>query len=255
MRQYHIQLEEGEIGEYVLMPGDPGRCERIAQHFTDAVHVRSNREFTTYTGTLDGVKVSAVSTGIGGPSTAIAAEELFTIGARTMIRVGTCGGLTDSLRLGDAVLVQAAIRNEGTSHQYVPAEFPAVADFDVLLALQHAAQEQGLPHELGIVQCNDAIYSEIAPETVPVESMIRAKLEAWKRAGSIAAEMESSTLFVIGAVRGFRTGAVMAVVNTAQSGDGTLPGGVELPIDVAIRVAVGGVKTLIAQDAARLAAR
>lgn len=250
MKQYHIQLDRGEVGDYVLMPGDPGRCERIAQHFDSPVYVGSNREFTTWNGTLAGVRVTAMSTGIGGPSTAIAAEELAAIGVRTMIRVGTCGAMDESLRMGDVVIAHGAIRNEGTSHQYVPAEFPAVADLDVLRALEQGAATEGIPSMTGIVQCCDALYSEISPDTVPAGPWIKERWQAWKQAGCIAAEMESSTLFVLGSIRKFRAGGVFAVVNTAQGGDDSLPDPAMLPLDRAISTAVAALRVLIARDAA-----
>lgn len=140
---YHIQVAPGEVGRYVILPGDPKRCEKIARHFDNPVFVSDNREFTTYTGTLDGVKVSVTSTGIGGPSAAIAMEELKRCGADTFIRVGTCGGMALDVKGGDIVVATGAIRAEGTSREYAPIEFPAVADFDVVTALTQAAKNLG----------------------------------------------------------------------------------------------------------------
>ena len=147
---YHIQVAPGEVGRYVILPGDPKRCEKIARHFDDAKLIADNREFTTYTGTLDGVKVSVTSTGIGGPSAAIAMEELKRCGADTFIRVGTCGGMALDVKGGDLVIATGAIRAEGTSREYAPIEFPAVADFDVVCALTEAGQ--ALPHGCRSVQ-------------------------------------------------------------------------------------------------------
>lgn len=130
-RQYHIQVAKGEVGRYVIMPGDPKRCVKIAQYFDNPVLIADNREYITYTGTLDGVKVSVTSTGIGGPSASIAMEELSRCGADTFVRIGTCGGMQPEVKSGDIVIATGAIRMEGTSREYAPIEYPAVANLDV----------------------------------------------------------------------------------------------------------------------------
>ncbi len=249
MRQYHVQLDEGDIGRYVLLPGDPGRSERIAARFDDPRHVMTNREYTTWTGTLDGVAVSVCSTGIGGPSTAIALEELCNVGATTLIRVGTCGGLQPELLYGDLVVCQAAIRDDGTSHQYAPASFPAVATLDVTIALRDAAVAAGRRHHVGIVSSKDSLYSELEMERMPVEAQLRANWEAGVKFGCLAAEMECATLYIAGQVRRIRTGGVVGVVNVA-GGTGTMPEDVKtLPIDTTIDTAVDALRLLIARDA------
>ena len=167
-RQYHIQVAEGEVGRYVILPGDPKRCEKIAAYFDDPVKIADNREFTTYTGTLDGVKVSVTSTGIGGPSAAIAMEELTRCGADTFIRVGTCGGMQMDVKSGDIVIASGAVRMEGTSREYAPIEYPAVADIDVLDALRAAAKKLGAVSHTGVVQSKDSFYGQHCPEIMPV---------------------------------------------------------------------------------------
>ena len=142
-RQMHIQITKGDIGRYVILPGDPARCEKIAQYFDDPKQIARNREYTLWTGSLDGVPVAVCSTGIGGPSAAIAMEELVECGADTFIRVGTSGGIVDKVKGGDIVIATGAIRQEGTSREYLPIEFPAVADFSVVSALHEAAQALG----------------------------------------------------------------------------------------------------------------
>jgi uridine phosphorylase len=248
-RQYHLQVEAGQVGSYVLLPGDPGRCARIAAHLEGARQVASHREFTTYTGALDGATVSVTSTGIGGPSAAIAVEELVRVGARTLVRVGSCGGLDPGLHFGDVVVVQAAARGDGTPDHYAPAGFPAVADLDVVLALREAAAAAGHPCRVGVVLTNDAFYAEMEPETFPLEARIREGWHAWTRAGCIAAEMEAATVLTVAQVRRVRAGAVLGVIDSPSDGVAGMPDPSRLPLDAAIEVAVGGLRRLIAQDA------
>ena len=138
-KQMHIQIQKGDIGRYVILPGDPGRCERIARYFDEPEFLSSNREYTVWRGKLCGEPVAVCSTGIGGPSTAIALEELVECGADTFIRVGTSGGIVDSVRGGDVVIATAAVRQEGTTREYMPIEYPAAADFSVVSALHQAS--------------------------------------------------------------------------------------------------------------------
>ena len=167
-RQFHIQCVRGDVGRYCLLPGDPGRCEKIAAYFDHPAHVMTNREYTTWTGTLLGEKVSVCSTGIGGPSAVIAMEELHNIGADTFIRVGTCGGIKLEVKSGDIVIASGAVRMEGTSREYAPIEFPAVADYTVLAALVQAARSQGRTWHAGVVQCKDSFYGQHSPGRMPV---------------------------------------------------------------------------------------
>lgn len=146
-RQYHINVAKGEVGKYVIMPGDPKRCAKIAKYFDNAELIADSREYVTYTGYLDGVKVSVTSTGIGGPSAAIALEELVKCGADTFIRVGTCGGMDINVKGGDMVIATGSIRMEGTTKEYVPIEFPAVANLDIVNSLVKASKD--LNEEIG----------------------------------------------------------------------------------------------------------
>ncbi|MCD8217415.1 MAG: uridine phosphorylase, partial [Clostridiales bacterium] len=193
-------------------PGDPKRCAKIAAHFEDAHLVADQREYTTYTGYLDGVKVSVTSTGIGGPSAAIAMQELVLCGAQTFIRVGTCGGVHLDVKSGDLVIATGAIRMEGTSREYAPIEFPAVADHRIVCALEEAAQEAGYPSHIGVVQCKDSFYGEHEPEVMPVSYELTQKWEAWKRLGCLASEMESAALFTVAAHLHVRAGTVLLAV-------------------------------------------
>lgn len=210
-RQYHIQVAKGEVGRYVIMPGDPKRCVKIAQYFDNPVLIADNREYITYTGTLDGVKVSVTSTGIGGPSASIAMEELSRCGADTFVRIGTCGGMQPEVKSGDIVIATGAIRMEGTSREYAPMEYPAVADFDVTLALRDAAIARKNRYHLGVVQCKDAFYGQHDPDSMAVGDVLKSKWEAWIKCGAKCSEMESAALFIAGAVRRLRVGAVLMV--------------------------------------------
>lgn len=151
-KQYHIQAGRGDVGKYVILPGDPKRCAKIAKYFENAKLVADSREFVTYTGYLDGVMVSVTSTGIGGPSAAIAMEELVMSGADTFIRIGTCGGMQTEVKSGDLVIASGAIRMEGTSREYAPIEFPAVADVQITNVLMEAAREFTQNYHVGVVQ-------------------------------------------------------------------------------------------------------
>ena len=211
-KQYHIQVGKGEVGRYVILPGDPKRCKKIAQYFDDPVLVADNREYVTYTGTLDGVKVSVTSTGIGGPSASIAMEELYRCGADTFVRIGTCGGMQPEVKSGDIVVATGAIRMEGTSKEYAPIEFPAVANLEVINALVEGAKKEGCEFHTGVVQCKDSFYGQHEPETKPVSYELMNKWEAWKRLGCLASEMESAALFILAASLGVRAGCVLTAI-------------------------------------------
>ena len=161
--EFHLKIKPGDIGSYVILPGDPGRCRHIAAYLENPQKIAENREFTTYTGTLDGVKVSVVSTGIGGPSAAIALEELIHCGAHTFIRVGTSCGMQPEVLGGDLVIATGAVRMDGTGTEYAPIEYPATAHFDVVQALQQAAAQSGNRFHIGVVQCKDSFYGQHEP--------------------------------------------------------------------------------------------
>ena len=247
-RQYHIQVAKGEVGRYVIMPGDPKRCVKIAQYFDDPVLVADNREYITYTGTLDGVKVSVTSTGIGGPSASIAMEELYKCGADTFVRIGTCGGMQTEIKSGDVVIATGAIRMEGTSKEYAPIEYPAVADLDVTNALVAAAKELGHTYHAGVVQCKDAFYGQHEPETKPVSYELMNKWEAWKRLGCLASEMESAALFVVASHLKVRAGSCFLVLANQEREKLGLDNPVVHDTDKAIQVAVQAIRELIRID-------
>ncbi len=250
-RQYHIQVAAGEVGRYVIMPGDPKRCEKIAKYFDHPVLVADSREYVTYTGTLEGVKASVTSTGIGGPSASIAMEELVKCGADTFIRIGTCGGMQEEVKSGDVVIATGAIRMEGTTKEYAPIEYPAVPDFTVLRALIDTAPEvakDSCAIHAGVVECKDAFYGQHNPELMPVSYELQNKWEAWLRMGCLASEMESAALFIVGSFLRVRVGSLFLVVANQEREAKGLDNPVVHDTDLAVRIAVESVRTLIRQD-------
>ncbi len=209
---YHLGLKSGEVGRYVILPGDPRRCEQIASHLDSPRHIATNREFTTYGGKLGGADVSVISTGIGGPSAAIAVEEAAALGADTFIRVGTCGGINTKVLSGDVVIASAAVRQEGTSREYAPIEYPAAADFTLTRALADAAGTLGYSCHVGVVQCKDSFYGQHSPERSPVADELLFRWNAWRRLGVLASEMESAAIFTVAASLGVRAGTVLSVI-------------------------------------------
>ena len=250
-KQYHINCAPGDVGRYCILPGDPGRCASIAALFDNAVFVSQNREYTIYTGTLLGEKVSVCSTGIGGPSAAIAMEELTAIGADTFIRVGTCGGIDLNVQSGDIVVATGAIRFEHTSREYAPIEFPAVADFGITAALTEAARAMGKTCHTGVVQCKDSFYGQHSPARMPVSYELLNKWEAWKRLGVKASEMESAALFVVAAALGVRCGSCFHVVWNQEREAAGMDQKMSEDTSAAVRVGVEALKLLIQQDRAQ----
>ena len=242
--QYHLGIRKEDVGKYVILPGDPKRCAKIAAHFDNAELIADRREFTTYTGFLNGEKVSVTSTGIGGPSAAIALEELVRCGADTFIRVGTCGGMQPEIKSGDLVIATGAVRMEGTSREYAPIEFPAVADFEIAGALKEASERKGYPYHLGIVQCKDSFYGQHEPELMPVSYELCSKWEAWKRLGCLASEMESAALFVAASYLHVRIGSVFLLVANQEREKLQLDNPVVHDTEAAIITAVEAVRMM-----------
>ena len=248
--QFHIRCKEGDVGKYVFLPGDPGRCEAIAALFDEPKHVGMHREYNIYTGTLLGEKVSVCSTGIGGPSAAIALEELSAIGADTFIRVGTCGGIALDVKPGDIVVATGAVRYEHTSLEYAPIEFPAVPDFTVAAALKAAGERLGYDTHTGVVQCKDSFYGQHSPEKSPVSYELLQKWESWKRLGVKASEMESAALFVVAAALGVRIGSCFHVIWNQEREKAGLNMPMTEDTSGAIRVGLEAMKDLIRRDQA-----
>ncbi len=249
-RKYHLDITSDDIGKYVILAGDPGRIPKIAEYFDNPKKVAQNREYVTYTGYLNGEKISAVSTGIGGPSAAIAAEELIQSGAHTFIRVGTSGGMKDCVRGGDIVIASAATRSEGTSHEYLPDNYPAVADFDVICALKESAEKlctdkEGDRYHIGVIHSKDSFYGETAPETMPISDKLIKNWEAYIKCGCLTSEMECAALFSVGLVRGVRMGSVLTALWNAERSRLGLADTICHSSEKAIKCAVEAMKLLM----------
>lgn len=245
-KQYHIAVAPGEIGEICILPGDPGRCRKIAELLDEPEYISTNREFEIWNGKLGNKKVTVCSTGIGGPSTAIAVEELVACGAKTLIRVGTCGGINLDVKCGDVVIASGAVRQDGTSREYAPAEFPAVPDLYTTAALFGAARALGYTAHVGVVQSKDSFYGQHSPKRMPTSAELLEKWEAWKRLGVLASEMEASTLFVVGASLGVKTAACFHVVWNQERADAGLDTAADESHETekAIKVAIEAIKMM-----------
>ena len=244
-KQYHTGVCADDIGQYVILPGDPKRCAAIAAYFDNARLVADSREYTTYTGTLDGTRVSVVSTGIGGPSASIAIEELAACGAHTFIRVGTCGGIALDVAGGDLVIATGAVRMEGTTREYAPIEFPAVPDYEVTGALVNAAEQLGLRFHTGVVQCKDSFFGQHQPEKMATSEMLQYKWNAWKKLGTLASEMESAALFVCGSYLHVRVGTVLLAIANQERAAAGMENRQVHDISGPIRTAVEALRALI----------
>lgn len=249
-QSYHIGFNAGHGARYALLPGDPGRVEKIAQYLDNPRFLCSSREYTTYLGELLGEKVLVMSTGMGGPSTAIGVEELYRTGVDTFIRIGTCGGMQLDVLGGDLVIPTGSVRMEGTTREYVPIEFPAVPDLSVTNALVRAAKNSQKRFHVGVVQSKDSFYGQHDPARMPVGYELQNKWSAWIKAGCLASEMESAALFVVSSYLRCRAGAVfLSVWNQERENAGLDNPQVHDTAD-AIVTAVGALRLLIEEDRA-----
>jgi uridine phosphorylase len=247
--QYHIRCKPGDVAEFVLLPGDPERVQWISSFWDERWEVARHREYVTHTGRYRGVAISATSTGIGGPATAIAVEELLRVGASTFIRVGTTGAIQPRIEVGDLIIASGAVRLDGTSRQYVRVEYPAFAHFEVVLALIEAAESLGARYHVGVVASTDSFYTgQARPGFRQYEqSWMRDLIPDLQRAGVLSFEMEASTLFTLSNIYGARAGAVLAAVASRVKNELVENAGVE----DAIRVANEAVRVLYEWDQAK----
>jgi len=249
-RQYHIELAEGDVGRYVFLPGDPGRCEMIAAHFDEPQKVASHREYETWSGFLEGEKVSVMSTGIGGPSAAIGLEELVAVGADTFVRVGTSGSMQVHIKPGDIAIVSGAIRDEGTSLHYLPMEFPAIADLDITQALKDAAVGLGKNVHVGVSQSKDSFYGQHAPDRMPVARQLHDRWAAWIGGGAICSEMEAAALYIVASVLRVRAGGLMMVMGHPDQSPMTAEEWAASSVEHLLPVAIEGMREIIRRDKA-----
>lgn len=245
---YHIGFDDTHGAKYVILPGDPGRVEKIAQFLDNPRFYHQNREYTTWLGELDGETIMVMSTGMGGPSTAIGIEELVKTGVETFIRIGTCGGMHLDVNGGDIVVATGAIRMEGTTREYVPIEFPAVANLDVTNALVQGAKNLGQTWHAGVVQCKDSFYGQHDPDRMPVGYDLNNKWEAWIKAGCLASEMESAALFIVCQTLGVRAGCVLNTVWNQEREKQGLENTRCLDTTAAIKTSLEAVRLLIEED-------
>ena len=207
----HLPIKFGEVARYVIVPGDPNRVPVIAESLENVIDQGQNREFNAYKGTHKGIEVSVVSTGIGCPSTAIAVEELSHIGAEVFIRIGTSGSVDKSAKKGDIFIATAAVRDDGTSKQYIPIEFPAIASHNVVSNLIKASENLNIDSKVGICQSKDSFFGETEPERMPVAPYLDFKWKSWQKGSVGASEMEAATLFTISQIKRIEAGAILAI--------------------------------------------
>ncbi|HCQ6371254.1 TPA: uridine phosphorylase [Clostridioides difficile] len=243
--QFHIGVKDGAIGEYVILPGDPKRCKKIAEYLDDAKLIADLREYTTYTGYLNGTKVSVSSTGIGGPSAAIAMQELADAGAKYFIRQGTCGGMNLDVKGGDLIVATGAVRMEGTSKEYAPIEFPAVANYEIVNALVSAAKKKNANVHVGVVQCKDSFYGQHEPENMPVSYELEGKWKAWMDLGCLGSEMESAALFTVANYLKVKCGTILLAVANQERAKAGLSNEGFYDVTLETEVTIEAIKILI----------
>lgn len=246
-KMYHIGLSKSDIkgAKFAILPGDPGRVEKIAAALDEAEMITSKREYTSYLGKISGQNVLVISTGMGGPSTAICVEELAQIGITHLIRVGTSGGMQLNVNAGDIVIASSAIRQEGTSKEYVPIEYPAVADIDLVVALRDAARELGYSNHTGTVHCKDSFYGQHSPKRMPVSYELEQKWNAWIKAGALCSEMETASLYTVASTLRLKAAAVLLVIWNQEREKAGLPQDKNFDINKEINVAVTAIKNII----------
>ncbi|MCR4818916.1 MAG: nucleoside phosphorylase [Fretibacterium sp.] len=246
--QYHIRCKKGDVNRYVLLPGDPERVDVIAKEWDEGHFVANNREHRTWSGALDGVPITACSTGMGGPSTSIALEELAALGADTFIRVGSCGALQEEVNCGDLIICSGAMRQDGTSPEYVDLSYPAASHYAVTAALIEACERLEVPYHVGVSCTTASFYCGQARPGLGgyAQSASGHKIEDLNRAGVMDFEMEAATILTLSGLYGLRAGAVFAVVAHRLKDSFEYTG-----IDNSVRAANEAVKILASWDRAR----
>ena len=245
-KMYHIGLSKEDIKntEYCILTGDPGRVEKIASYLEDAKFIAENREYKSYLGFMNDTSVLVMSTGMGGPSMAIALEELHMLGVKTLIRIGTSGGMQIDVKAGDLVIAIGAVRQEGTSDEYISKEYPAVADLDVTNALIEAANELGFINHHGIVHCKDSFYGQHDPKRMPASKELLEKWDAWLKAGVLCSEMETASMFVVSSILNLKAGAILSVIWNQEREKAGLDQDKKFETDKEIQVAIKAIEKL-----------
>ena len=243
--QYHIKVKAGEIGEYVILCGDPGRVEKIAGHLANPVFVSQNREYITYNGYICDTLVTVTSTGIGGPSAAICVEELIKCGAKIFIRVGTSGGIKSSVVGGDLVIATAAVRDDGTSREYLHDSYPAAADYNIIKALADEAAALNSRYHVGVVQSKDSFYGETNPESMAISEVLINRWNSYVKLGCLASEMECAAIFAVAQTRGVCAGAVLLSIWNVEDLKVNSDPLIDTDTTRAIKCAVGAIHRLI----------
>lgn len=248
--QYHIKLKQGDVGKYAILCGDPDRVEVIARHLDNPVFVSRNREYTIYNGYLDDNLITVASTGIGGPSAAICVEELIKCGAELFIRVGTSGGIKSDVVGGDIVIATAAVRDDGTSREYLHESYPAVADYKIVRALADEAAELcdgtlGNNYHVGVVQSKDSFYGETNPETMAISEYLIDRWNSYVRLGCLTSEMECAAIFAVAQTRGVQAGAVLLSIWNVEDLKVNPNPVINMDVTRAIKCAVGATRRII----------
>ncbi len=247
---YHIGLSRNDISgaRFAILTGDPGRVEKIAMFLENPRKIGENREYISFLGEIEGKKILVISTGIGGPSTAICVEELAQIGISHLVRVGTSGGMSLRVNAGDLVIATSAIRQEGTSKEYLPIEFPAVADFDITFALKSSAEELNFPYHVGVVHCKDSFYGQHSPKRMGVSYELCDKWSAWIKGGALCSEMESAALFVVSSNLGLHAGTILLAIWNQEIGKVGVSQNQCFDINRAVKVAINAIKRILIQQ-------
>lgn len=246
-KMMHLAIRDGDIGGYVLMPGSPERAKTLSTYLDNVADVAYNREFHTFTGYLDGKRVSITSSGMGGPSVAIAVEELRECGAHTIIRVGTCESMQPTVQVGQIVLPNGAVRMEGVAQQYAPIEYPAVPDMEILTALKDAADAESIPYKIG-VDVTKACFSTQYLAAQRPNPMIAQRWEGYRRGGALCADMGCAPFFVAASSLGVRAGAVLGVAFNDNEYSDDLAEWPAICEELACRTAIAALSILIKGD-------
>ena len=221
-KMWHIGIDESEAGKHFILPGDPARCDLVAKEFDTITAKAVSRGNPTVTGKYHDIPVSVMSTGMGPMAVAICVEELKQLGVKTMIRMGTSGALQPGIPNNSFVIATGAVRGEGATKEYIPTEYPAIADIDVVNALRQACKEYGVEPYLGVVRSHDAFYIE-SPGAHGGQQAVKERIQVWEDAGCLAVENESAALFTVGSLLGgVRTGTILLAGGYIGDGYGSM---------------------------------